>query len=276
MLFDDYNEKYCKLLCILCILILIIYWFHVNIINFYKNYIYMINNKFYSIMDQIPEQQITVSNIPEELKDQILCMNIPDIHDINKNKNKADIVLDMFAKKYVSIGNIREKLHIYDTLSFSGAYFPTAHTDTEWNKVRNDGFQIWCLLENKNEEKKGNMFILYNEYLYSKYKDDAIFLRVYKGRIAVIRNCYYSEFMWYINPKLIYEYMSIDQFIRTTKKYYLDFNTGDTILFLKNTLHMSDYRDSSRKRTAFNFRIAIKENNKLKISNDPCGYVHNL
>jgi hypothetical protein len=236
----------------------------------------MINNKFYSIVEQIPEQRITVDNIPPELKSQISCINIPNIHEINKKKNKADIVLNIFARKHKSISDIYKKLYIYDTLSFSGSYFPTAHTDIEWNKVRNDGFQIWSLVENKNKEKKGNMFILYNEYLYNKYKDTAIFLRIHNGKIAVIRNCYQSEFMWWVNPKFIYEYIPISKFIEDTRKYYLDFQSGDTILFLKNTLHMSDYRDSSGNRKAFNFRVAIKEDGKLKLSKDSCGYVHNL
>jgi hypothetical protein len=61
-----------------------------------------------------------------------------------------------------------------------------------------------------------------------------------------------------------------------TTKYYLDFYPGDTILFAKNVIHMSDYRDSSNKRKTFNFRVILKDNGNINISPSKCGYVHEL
>ena len=43
---------------------------------------------------------------------------------------------------------------------------------------------------------------------------------------------------------------------------------------MKNVIHMSDYRDKSNHRKSYNFRIAIKQNNKLKISQSKCGFIN--
>lgn len=68
----------------------------------------------------------------------------------------------------------------------------------------------------------------------------------------------------------------MEDFIKNTIKFYLDFSPGDSILFQKNVVHIYDYRDSSVDRKSYNFRVAIKDNNKLNISSCNCGYVHEL
>lgn len=243
---------------------------YVNRVNIYKMYAFNINKPFFKIVDQIETKNITINNIPDELKEYIQCLNIPNI------QKNPELILNQFINQNKSLQKYKNDLFIYDALDFSGAYFPSAHTDIEWNKIKNDGFQIWSLI--KNDSPTGNMFIFYNKYLYDKYKDHAIFLRMYKQNgkdcIAVIKNCKYSEFLNFINKKYIYELLSIEEFIKSTKKYYLDFKSGDSLLFKKNVIHMSDYRNQTNHRQAFNFRVAIKHNNKLKISNSSCGFVN--
>lgn len=265
-------------MAIIILIIFLIYWFTIDI---YKHYIYYINQDFYPVVNQIPQQNITPYDLPKELRDQVLCMHINNIKEISQQKNKSDIVLDIFCKKYEHLRNIQDRLYIFDTLTFAGAYFPTAHTDIEWNKVRNNGFQIWCLVENK--ESIGNMFILYNKYLYEKYKDVSIVLRRRNDKILVVKNCWNAEFAFYIDKKYILEEIPVQEFINSTKRFYLDFKPGDCILFLKNTIHMSDHRTSTNNRKAFNFRVAILDqnndlstSNKLNISDEDCGYVHFL
>lgn len=59
--------------------------------------------------------------------------------------------------------------HVMDYLRFKAPYAFGAHTDTEWNSIANDGYQVWCLLSNENMDNKGNMFLIDNEYLFNKY-----------------------------------------------------------------------------------------------------------
>lgn len=71
--------------------------------------------------------------------------------------------------------------------------------------------------------------------------------------------------------------MTPEQFKNTTKKYYLDFEEGDCMIFDSNILHMSDYRDTSKLRKSFNFRVALKdENGDLHLDPQGCGYVNSV
>jgi hypothetical protein len=119
---------------------------------------YKINEDFYVVLDELPEYPFNSRSIPTELQNQILCINIPNIEQIAAHPKKSQVVLDIFCNKYPWLNNIQHDLRSFDTLSFSGAYFPTAHTDIEWNKIKNPGFQIWSLV--KNNKYEGNMYIL--------------------------------------------------------------------------------------------------------------------
>ena len=209
-----------------------------------------------------------MDNIPNELKPYIRCINIPNI------QTDSNFILNEFIKVHSDLQYASNKLVIFDRLEQPGSYFPSAHTDIEWNKITNFGFQIWSLIQNNNNNNIGNMYLLYNPYLWEKYKNTSINLRIYKNKIAVVKNCKFSECLRYIKSDYILELIPIPEFIKNTKKYYLDFKSGDSILFKKNVLHMSDYRDTTTKRQAFNFRVAIKENNKINISDSNCGYVN--
>jgi ectoine hydroxylase-related dioxygenase (phytanoyl-CoA dioxygenase family) len=83
------------------------------------------------------------------------------------------------------------------------------------------------------------------------------YLRCKGDEILVIKNCVKSEFFYMIDEDSILERIPVRKFIAGTKKFYMDFIPGDTMLFLKNTIHMSDHRTSSKERVAFNFRVAI-------------------
>ncbi len=265
----DCNNSLHYLLYFLIIIVLSII-LYINRVNIYKKYAFNINKPFFEIADALETESFTINNIPDELKDYIQCLNIPNI------QKDSELILNNFIENNHSLKELKNDLFIYDALDFSGAYFPSAHTDIEWNKIKNDGFQIWSLI--KNDQPTGNMFIFYNKYLYDKYKHTAIYLRKYKQKgidyIAVIKNCKYSEFLYYINKNYIYELIPVDEFVKQTKKYYLDFKPGDSMLFKKNVIHMSDYRNKTNHRKAFNFRVAIKKNKKLIISKSSCGYVN--
>jgi hypothetical protein len=258
-----------QLILIGLVIILFIYF---NRISLNKYYIYNDNIKFFKIVECLENIDLTVDNIPPELQPYIFGLNIADI------KKDPEMILDQFVMKNKYLQERYDDLFIFDVLDFNGAYFPTAHTDIEWNKVKNDGFQVWSLINNN--EYTGNMFIFFNKYLYDKYYGTGISLRVYKNQIAVLKNCIKLNILKPLDVNTILELMPIDEFIRNTKKYYLDFKSGDTILFAKNVIHMSDHRKLNSTRHSFNFRVAFKEWNyenegkELNISDSDCGYVN--
>lgn len=259
------NRKY--LIALTIVLIIVILYFNIVslYVHFNKQLLYMRNKEFYKLLEQLEYDEITIHDIPYELKDYMICKNIPNI------KKDSRFILNEFIKDNKHLQEIQDDLFIYDELDFNGSYFPTAHTDIEWNKVLNDGFQVWSLIKNNNNT--GNMFILYNEYLYNKYNGVGIVLRIYKNQIAVIKNCVYFEFSIHSNDDYIYELIPINEFMANTKKYYLNFNEGDSILFAKNVIHISDYRNNTNDRQAYNFRVAIKDKGKINLSESNCGYV---
>lgn len=168
-----------------------------------------------------------------------------------------------------------EQLVVFDTLAYDGAYFPSAHTDIEWNRIRNEGFQVWTLV--RNDRYEGNMYILHNPYLSDRYRDTAIYLRCRGDQVCVVKNCYDAEFGPWLREARILERIPMAAFLRTTKKFYLHFLPGDTVVFTKNTLHMSDYRARDNNRRAINFRVVVtKDRGKLVTSDEWCGYVHRL
>ena len=197
------------------------------------------------------------------------------------NQKKCKAALEKLCDENAWGGQTcRSDLVIFDVLRHKGAYFPSMHTDTEWNKVDNDGFQVWCLEYNKNKNKIGNMFIFENMYLENKYKHMKYFLRPGKnGGILVVKNCTLAESVitGKIKQQYVMEEMTREQFVNTTKKYYLDFEAGDCMAFDSNLLHMSDYRDRGNMRQSFNFRVALKNNKgELKLNPLGCGYVNSL
>lgn len=251
------------------VILIIILFIYFNAVALNKYRIYNENIEFFKVVDAMEYNDLTIDDIPPELESYVFGLNIPNI------KKDPQMILDQFVIHNEYLQQRYDDLFIFDALDFSGTYFPSAHTDIEWNKVKNDGFQVWTLLNN--DEYTGNMFIFFNQYLYDKYDGTGITLRIHDNQVAVLKNCLKINLLKRIVVENILELIPIDEFIRTTKKYYLDFKSGDTILFAKNVIHMSDYRNLSSKRTAFNFRVAIKDtngSNKINISDSNCGYVN--
>lgn len=234
------------------------------------------NAQLYKILDTMETKFISKGNIPESLQSRICIVNVPNLK-LLTSKKKCELVLNKLCEKNMW-GSCRNDLVIFDVLRHIGAYFPSMHTDIEWNKVENDGFQVWCLEYNHNITKQGTMFIFENTYLEQKYRHIKYFLRPKNGKILVIQNCLKSEYiLGGINEKYILEILSIDQFINTTTKYYLDFEEGDCMMFEPNLLHMSDYRDNTNLRQSFNFRVAFKDKHgSLRINPTGCGYVNSI
>ena len=146
-----------------------------------------------------------------------------------------------------------EQLVYYDLFKERGAYFPTIHWDTQWLQYPGaDGFQIWYLLE-ENDEEGGNMFMVKTNDL----RDDDPSVRYFPtktgGVVKTIHDSNYPEsplkaFSTFNESGLGFQ--------------YLDMHAGDCLIFSKRTLHMSDPRPflagRSSKRLALNVRFIVR------------------
>jgi len=266
-------------LVIIIKIIIIIYIIIINInkIKLYvNNKIFIIYNKYISNNNHIINNFISnmdyikINNnyIPEILKNKLNIINVHTDY-YNKYNDKKIIVnkiLDKIKNKKLSYPV--NKINIIDYLDYKTKYYFGPHTDIEWNIIDNDGYQVWYLIKNNNTNNYGNMFIIYNEYLYKKYKKIYYSLNIdkkNKKKILVIKNC--RNILEKNN--IILETLDIDWFKKNTKIFYLDFKPGDCLIFNKNLLHMSDTR-GNKTRHAINFRV-IK--NKLKIKYNNCGFI---
>lgn len=206
-----------------------------------------------------------IYNIPDVLQDKIHIFNIKTDYD-NHNKINKNVLI---KKIFNSINNDRyvtKNINVIDYLDYKSKYSFGPHTDMEWNVIKNDGYQAWILIKNQNQNNHGNMFIVYNEFLFNKYKNIYYSLFEKNGKIIVAMNCKYS----YIKNEIL-EVFDIDWFIKNTQLFYLDFNDGDCMVFNKHICHMSDIRGNNM-RYAINFRVVIDD---VKYDNNSCGYVSN-
>ena len=246
------------------------------VVRMLKHHQQKVNADLYLVLDGMHTNYITRTSVPESLRRRIHIVNVRGLAELSA-RQKCGAVL----KKLCDAGALaacRKDLVVFDVLHHIGAYFPSMHTDTEWNKVENSGFQIWCLEHNKNREKVGNMFIFENAYLEQKYKGTMIFVRPRGGKILVVNNCLWSEgLLGGVRDAYILEEMTVEQFVNTTTKHYLDFEDGDCMMFAPDLLHMSDYRDTTDLRRSFNFRVVIKDaNGNLRLDRTGCGYVNSI
>ena len=220
---------------------------------------------------------ITSTDIPTEFKDRIQIIHIPNWNRIRSRKRRCTAIIDEIRRKQVR--PITSEAVVFDVLEASGSYFPSMHTDTEWNMVLNDGFQVWCLEYNNNViPMLGNMFLVHNEYLRQRYKNTYYYLRQYGDQVYVIKNCTRTENPLTGKPllKYILEVIHVDVFVQQTRMFYLDIKPNDCLIFDKDVLHMSDFRDSSLRRKSLNFRVAYKTDGELTYSKTSCGYVNCL
>ena len=147
-----------------------------------------------------------------------------------------------------------EQLVYYDLMRERGGYFPFIHWDTDWLQFPEaDGFQIWYLLE-ENDEEGGNMFMVKTDDL----RDDDPSVRYLPtktgGIIKTLHDINSPE-----NPLKLFSSVN-DSGLEFQ---YLDMHAGDCLIFSKRTLHMSDPRPflagKPRKRLALNFRVIVRD-----------------
>ena len=268
------------IIILFCIMLFKMY--HLDIKLFImKHFTYNIQSNMYKLLDTIRIININENNIPFELLDKIYIFNSGDIKKLKSSKEKCKKILDELCNKINKLDcRRRNDFVLFDAINSKGGYFPSIHTDIEWNKIKNDGFNVWTLEYNNNDKKIGNMFIFYNKYLQQKYKNTGLFIRYKNDKIYIYKSCTQtsSEYIGLNIDKYLLETMTKEDFINNTRMYYLDFKEGDTIVFDKNIMHMSDYRDKSNKRKSFNFRIAIKDKKKNInfINNNNCGYLTSI
>ena len=270
--------------CLLVLLILLVtisfMFFRLHIQDFVIHYIrrsqYKANASLYPILDSMPRVLITRNSIPYSLQTRMAILNIPNFERLKCNKQKTEVVMQGLCASGVWPATCRSDLVVFNAVYHSGGYFPSIHTDQEWNRITNEGFQVWCLEYNRNASKIGNMFIFENSYLDAKYKNTKYSLRVFGDEIVVFKNCLgVSTLSGTIKQKFVLDRLSVEFWKATTKMYYLDVEPGDCVVFDNTVAHMSDYRDKTKLRKAFNFRVAIKNLEKqLHYNKQSCGYVH--
>jgi hypothetical protein len=219
---------------------------------------------------------ITSDDIPSEFKRRIQIIHVSGWNRIKSRKGRCEAIIEEI--KRTRVRRINSDAVVFDVLEASGSYLPSMHTDTEWNLVRNKGFQIWCLEYNHNSPQLGNMFLFHNEYLRRRYRRTYYYLRQFGDNVYVIRNCLKSENALTGKPltKYVLEVIPVDTFVQQTKMFYLDIHPNDCLVFDKDVLHMSDYRDKSTSRKSLNFRVAYKKDGELTYSQSSCGYVNCL
>lgn len=139
-----------------------------------------------------------------------------------------------------------DDLVVVDVLETKGSYFPSMHTDIEWNMYPTNGFQVWMLLENDDTAGVGNMFIFDTDVrsgggaqiTYDERRGLHAKLPDHRGRLQQARP------------------------LEVLQARYLDFRPGDCIVFGQNLVHMSDFRSHAAGRRAVNFRVLIRDENR--------------
>ncbi len=181
-----------------------------------------------------------------------------------RNINSDNIVLTNLLKKILNHTNIDgkkinyEDCIIIDVLNAKGSYFPSFHTDIEWNAFNNnEGFQVWILLEEDEKIKpNGKMFILETSLV-----EPAKTLDITENSV-IISDC---DITFKNNKKKFKSLHEINPKIK-----YLNSKVGEIFIMTKNVFHMSDPRHPETNRRAINFRVVIKnnKNDDFKINND--------
>jgi hypothetical protein len=129
--------------------------------------------------------------------------------------------------------------------------FPSLHTDYEWSIFNNsNSFQIWYLVENKNENNIGNMFIFLDPNNSALYTPSILIYD--KNKVNVTTQ---KKWLSFIKPhsEIIHQF-EYDK----NHSYYLDIEEGGCFLMNKNVWHTSDIRGKEKKRYAINFRVVLR------------------
>ena len=255
------NKRVITLFFILIILSLAVYYRKKIPYLLVQQYSKIKNAPLYELIYSLNYENIEIDKIPQELKDKMYIFNFDKSFIKNDFNEKKFIKHIVDSIKHPKFNNTN--INVLELLKTKVKYYFTAHTDIEWNLITNDGYQVWCLFENNNKNNAGNMFYLYNEYLYNKYKDDYYSICIKNNKVIVHKNCKYD-----LIKLNILEEFDKDWFIKNTKVYYLNINPGQCVVFDKRLCHMSDIRGKTR--YAVNFRVTHGD---VHFDNNTCGFV---
>lgn len=136
-----------------------------------------------------------------------------------------------------------DQLVVVDIINTYGSYFPSIHTDIEWNYYPMNGFQVWVLISNENHDK-GNMFFFET--------NDAI--AGGGNSVNIEDKCFVCE-----RKK---ERKTIE--LKNTAR-YVNIREKNCVFFNQNMLHMSDFRQSDNTRHALNFRVLVCEDGRKHV-----------
>ena len=126
----------------------------------YMYYTMSTNTRMFEILDSLRLTNIDINNIPFELNEYIYCVHVPDINNKVNTRDKVVSILNKISQVNTEVRDRRGDLVVIDVFDLRGSYFPSMHTDMEWNALDNNGFQVWCLESNTHKLNYGNMFII--------------------------------------------------------------------------------------------------------------------
>ena len=264
-------KKIVYFLIFICITYFLYDYFHKELYVFaLKNFItprsaeqnkYFIDN-FRSIISPFYYGDVPINNnsvnINRNVKNQYALNNKITTKDLDLI-NPSNETLDILAKRLIPFINIDGKslsgddFIVVDVLSASGSYFPSFHTDVEWNTFcNNDGFQVWILLEEDPDIKpRGNMFIMESDIA-----RPGLSLRIENKSVNVLNNNDSHD-------QIIESYNSLSDINPVIK--YLNPKIGNVFIMNPSLFHCSDPYNVNSKRRAINMRFVHKPSSNIKL-----------
>ena len=223
----------------------------------------------HDLVGKMKHTHITRRRVPRHLRDRMLVFKLNEHHPKVVKATVLPAIMDAIKKhqhpKFPTVD-----CHVVDYLTTKSPYAFSAHTDTEWNSLSNDGYQVWYLISNKNTENLGNMFIIDCPYLFDKYSKNNIFYTLAKENDDVVVSVNRPPLLPRPGCARELERIPVGWFVANTTVYYLDFEPGDCLVFDRGLCHMTDTRD--RQRYAVNFRVLVGEPRKR---DKDCGFLAN-
>ncbi len=252
----------CAVCVLLCICIgLWAYKFHFrlfNLLSFYRN------RRIFSFITHRTHVAVhsRFGGIPHELAGKVLVLS-PIAVRPDRREELIRSVLDRISQAPSTFRT--HNVRVVDYLDFKSGYAFSPHVDIEWNSITNDGYQVWHLVANEHRHNHGNLFLVYNPYVYERYKGTAYYLTMHDHTIHVRKNCRYNV----LTHGETLETFDADWFDQHTRVYYVDVRPGETLVFDRNLCHMTDaLRATSR--YAVNFRVVYGDLDHV----DNCGYIN--
>lgn len=163
------------------------------------------------------------------------------IYDCLKNILDKNIIFSSDLKKNITINDCV----IFDYFETGSTKFKFFHTDLEYDVFCSAAFNIWYLIENKNDY--GNMFLLEAP----EYKKSYTPCFLNDADMTLNKNTYLHAISSYYEP---IAKINID----TASIKYLNMVDGDCLVMSKHLLHRTDIRRDSKTFKGFNFRVIIR------------------